>query len=176
MALDITGLIIIALFFIRGYTRGLIVAAFSVIAILLGILCALKLSQSLATWMLAHGYTTTGWAPMLSYLILFVGVVLVVRIVAKMLQKAIETIKLGLLDKLAGGILYGILGAVLYSSILWIGARMNMFSPELVATSKTYPWLSQVAPHFFSFAGNLLPFAKDVFGKLQEFFDKVGQK
>jgi membrane protein required for colicin V production len=176
MALDITGLIIIALFFIRGYTRGLIVVAFSVIAILLGILCALKLSQSLATWMLEHGYTTAGWAPMLSYLILFVGVVLVVRLIAKMLQKALETLKLGIFNKLAGGLLYGLLGAVLYSSILWIGARMNMFSPELVASSKTYYWLSQLAPWFFSMAGNLLPFAKDVFGKLQQFFDAVGKK
>ncbi len=175
MALDITGLIIIALFFIRGYTRGLIVAAFSVIAILLGILCALKLSQSLATWMLAHGYTTSGWAPMLSYLILFVGVVLIVRIIAKMLQKAVEGVMLGSVNKLAGGLLYGILGAVLYSSILWIGARMNMFTPELIASSKTYPWLSKLAPWFFAAAGHLLPFAKDVFAKLQEFFDKVGK-
>ena len=175
MALDITGLIIIALFFIRGYTRGLIVAAFSVLAILLGILCALKLSQSLATWMLEHGYTTAGWAPMLSYLILFVGMVLVVRLIAKMLQKALETMALGIFNKLAGGLLYALLGTVLYSSILWIGARMHMFSPELIASSKTYPWLSQVAPWFFNGAGHLLPFAKDVFGKLQEFFDKVGK-
>ncbi len=176
MALDVTGLILIILFFIRGYTRGLIVAAFSVLAILLGILCALKLSQSLATWMLAHGYTTAGWAPMLSYLILFVGVVLLVRLIAKMLQKALETMMLGIFNKLAGGLLYALLGAVLYSSILWIGARMNMFSPELIAASKTYPWLSKLAPWFFEAAGHLLPFAKDVFAKLQEFFDKVGQK
>jgi len=176
MALDITGLIIIALFFIRGFSRGLVVAAFSVLAILLGILCALKLSQSLATWMLEHGYTTSGWAPVLSYLILFVGVVLVVRLLAKMLQKFLEGIMLGLVNKLAGGILYALLGAVLWSSILWIGAKAHFFSPELIATSKTYPWLSELAPKFFAAAGLLLPFAKDVFEKLQHFFDAVGKK
>lgn len=176
MALDVTGLIIILLFFIRGYTRGLIVAAFSVIAILLGVLCALKLSQSFAAWMLAHGYLTSGWAPMLSYIILFVGVVLLVRLFAKMLQKAVEGMMLGTVNKLAGGLLYAFLGAVLWSSILWIGGRMNMYSPELIASSKTYASLSGLAPWFFSFAGNLLPFAKDVFGNLQQFFDQINKK
>lgn len=176
MALDVTGLIIIALFFIRGYTRGLIVAAFSVIAILLGVLCALKLSQSLAAWMLMKGYLTSAWAPALSYIILFVAVVLAVRLIAKMLQKAVEGMMLGTVNKVFGGILYAFLGAVLWSSMLWIGARMNMFSPELIATSKTYSWLSQLAPWFFGFAGNLLPFAKDVFGNLQHFFDAVNKK
>jgi len=173
MALDVTALIIIALFFIRGYMRGLIVAAFSVIAILLGILCALKLSQSLATWMLEKGYTTSGWAPVLSYVLLFTIVVLAVRLLARMIQKAAEGMMLGTVNKLAGGLLYALLAAVLWSSFLWIGAHLGVFSPELIASSKTYPWLSKLAPWFFGFAGHLLPFAKDVFEKLGHFFEAV---
>ena len=176
MALDVTGLIIILLFFIRGFSRGLIVAAFSVIAILLGLLVALRLSQSLATWMLEKGYTTSGWAPVLSYVVLFVGVVLLVRLLAKMVQRLAEGMMLGIVNKLAGGLLYAFLGAVLYSSVLWIGARANMISPEMIAASKTYSWLSGLAPWFFSFAGHILPFAKDVFANLQHFFDSVGKK
>ena len=176
MAIDITGLILLSLFFIRGYTKGLIVAAFSVIAILLGVVCALKLSQSFAAWLLEKGYTTPAWAPALSYVILFVGVVLVVRLIAKLLQKAVEGLMLGIFNKLAGGLLYTVLGAVLYSSMLWLGTRMNMFSPELIASSKAYTFFTALAPRFFSLAGHLLPFAKDVFSGLQRFFDGVGSK
>jgi len=173
MALDVTALIIIGLFFIRGYMRGLIVAAFSVMAILLGILCALKLSQSLATWMLEKGYTTSGWAPVLSYILLFTIVVLAVRLLARMIQKAAEGMMLGTVNKLAGGLLYAFLAAVLWSSFLWIGAHLGVFSPELITSSKTYPFLSNLAPGFFGFAGHLLPFAKDVFEKLGHFFEAV---
>lgn len=176
MAIDVTGLIIIGLFFYRGYTRGLIVAAFSVLAILLGMLCALKMSQSFGAWLLAHGYTTAGWAPFVSYIVLFVGVVILVRLIAKMLQSAVESIMLGTVNKLAGGLLYGLLGAVVWSSILWLCGKMNVFSPELIAQSKTYSWMSQIAPWFFGFAGHLLPFAKDVFGNLTHFFDEVNKK
>lgn len=176
MALDVTGLIIIAVFFIRGYTRGFIVATFSVLAILLGILCALKLSQSFGAWLLEKGYTTATWAPMVSYLVLFTGVVLLVRMVAKMIKSAMSTLKLGELDKAGGGLLYGLAGAIVWSSVLWMGAKMNMFGPELIAASKTYPFMSQLAPGFFAGAGHLLPFAKDVFSNLSHFFDQVQKK
>ena len=176
MALDVAGLIVILLFFIRGYMKGIIVAAFSVLAILLGIVCALKLSQTLAAWMLEHGYATSGWAPLISYVVLFTVIVLVVRLIAKMIQKAVEGMMLGAVNKIAGGALYAFLGTVLWSSALWIGSRMHMIPQETIDASKTYTVLSAVAPWFFGVAGHLLPFAKDTFSNLQHFFDTVNQK
>ena len=176
MVLDVTGIILIVLFFIRGYTKGIIVAAFSALAILLGILVALKLSQSFATWMLAKGFITSGWAQVISYAVLFIGVVLAVRLIANLLQKAVEGLMLGIVNKLIGGLLYAFLGAVLWSSFLWIGTRMNMITPETIVTSKTYHWLSGIAPWFFEMAGKLLPFVKNTFSGLEHFFDAVNQK
>ena len=176
MVLDVIGIILIILFFIRGYTRGIIVAAFSVIAILLGILCALKLSQSFASWMLAKGYISSGWAQVISYIVLFIVVVLIVRLIAKLLQKAVEGMMLGVVNKLIGGLLYAFLGAVLWSSLLWIGTKMNMITPETIASSKTYHIIAGLAPWFFEMAGKLLPFVKDTFSNLEHFFDTVNQK
>src|SRR5271170_6830443 len=98
MVLDVIGIILILLFFIRGYSRGFILAAFSVLAILLGILCALKLSQALSTWLLARGYVTSGWVQVISYILLFVGVVLIVHLIARMLQKVVEGLMLGFVN------------------------------------------------------------------------------
>ena len=173
MALDIIGLILIILFFIRGYMKGLIVAAFSVLAILLGILCALKLSQALSAWMLAKGYVSSGWVQVVSYLVLFIGVFLLVTLIAKLIEKAVEGIMLGVVNKVIGGILYAFLGAVLWSSLLWIGSHMHIITPEIIAASKTYSWLSRLAPWFFEQAGKLLPFVKDTFEKLERFFDSI---
>jgi membrane protein required for colicin V production len=173
MALDIAGLVIILLFFIRGYMKGFIVAAFSVVAILLGLLCALKLSQSFATWLLVNDYVSSPWAQVVSYLVLFIGVVLLVRLIGKIIEKAVEGIMLGIINKLIGGVLYAFLGAVLWSSLLWIGAKAHIISAETIATSKSYASLSELAPWFFRQAGNLMPFVKDTFAKLEHFFDTV---
>ena len=176
MALDVTGIILILLFFIRGYMKGFVVAAFSVIAILLGVLCALKLSASFAAWLLAHGYISSGWAQVISYSVLFIGVVIVVRLVARLIEKALQGMMLGMVNKLVGGLLYAFMGAVLWSSFLWIGAKMGMITPETIATSKTYTSLVNIAPWFCEKAGSLMPFIKDAFDKLQHFFDNVNQQ
>lgn len=176
MILDVTGLILIILFFIRGYMRGFILAAFSVVAILLGIICALKLSHAFAAWLLANGYITSGWAQLVSYIVLFIVVVLLVRLIANLIQKAMEGMLLGVVNKLAGGLLYVFLGIVLWSSVLWIGSKMNIITAETISTSKTYTWVSGIAPWFCEQVGKLWPFVKDTFSDLQHFFDTLNQK
>ncbi len=176
MALDIVGIILIILFFIRGYMKGLIIAVFSVLAILLGVLCSLKLSASFSGWLQEKGYASSGWVQVISYLVLFVGVVLIVWLIAKLIEKAVEGIALGMVNKMVGGLLYAFLGAVLWSSFLWIGNRMHLIAPETIAASKTYSWLSRLAPWFFEQAGKMIPYVKDTFSSLEHFFDGVNHK
>ncbi len=176
MILDVIGIILIVLFFIRGYMKGFILAAFSVLAILLGIICALKLSQSFAAWMLAKGYVSSGWVQVVSYVLLFIVVVIIVRLIGKIIENAFEALMLGIVNRLIGGLLYAFLGAVLWSSLLWIGSRMHIITPETIAASHTYGRLSLLAPWFFEQVGKLLPFAKDTFSNLEHFFDTINQK
>jgi len=139
----------------------------------LGIVVSLKLSQSLASWMLEKGFTTSGWAPVLAYVILFVGIVIVVNLIARMLQKAIEGMMLGIFNRIAGGLLYLAVGILIWSTLVWMASKINIISPELVATSKTYIFFVSAAPWFFGILGQMLPFIKDTFTGLQQFFDKI---
>jgi membrane protein required for colicin V production len=176
MSLDVITLIVIIAFFMRGYSRGIIVATFSVAAILLGVLVSLKLSQSFAAWLLAHNYISSGWAQVAAYFILFTGVVLLVRMLAKVMEKAAEGMLLGTVNKLAGGLLYVCMGAILWSSLLWLGARAQLIPAPAIAESRSYPWLAELAPWFFHQAGKLMPFVQDTFVGLEQFFDTINSK
>lgn len=175
MTLDIIGITLLIIFFIRGYMKGIIVAAFSVLAVLLGVICALKLSQLFATWMMENGWASSGWAQLLSYVVLFLGVMLLVRLVGKAIETSLEAMMLGFANRVIGGLLFMAITAVVWSSLLWIGTKMMLISPETIAASKTYTYFEPIAPWTFEHVGKLLPFAKDVFTKLQEFFDQVNQ-
>jgi membrane protein required for colicin V production len=175
MTLDIIGITLLIIFFIRGYMKGIIVAAFSVLAVLLGVVCALKLSQLFAAWLMEKGWVTSGWAQLLSYVVLFIGVMLLVRLVGKAVQSSVEAVMLGTVNRIIGGLLFMGITAVVWSSLLWIGTKMMLISPETIAASKTYTYFEPVAPWAFEHIGKLLPFARDVFDKLQEFFDTVNQ-
>lgn len=164
------------LFFIRGYMKGIIVAVFAVLSILLGIICALKLSGVLASWLLELHLVNSGWGQLISYAILFIGVVLIVRLIARAIQSTLHLAMLGWLNGLIGGLLYAFLAAVVFSSVLWISNQMHLLSPETIAYSKTYVYIAPLAPWVFDHIGTLLPFAKNVFSDLQHFFDHVNQQ
>jgi membrane protein required for colicin V production len=173
MTLDVIGITLLIIFFIRGYMKGVIVAAFSLLAVVLGVICALKLSEVFGSWLLKEGYVSSGWAQLLSYVVLFVGVMLLVRLVGKAIETSLEAVMLGFANKVIGGILYMAIVAIVWSSLLWIGTKMTLIKPETMTASKTYTYFEPIAPWVFERIGKVRPFAKDVFGDLQEFFDSI---
>ncbi len=176
MGLDIAGLLLIVLFFVRGYMKGLVVALFSFVAILLGLAVSLRLSQGFASWLLEKGYAGSGWAPVIAYVVLFAGVVIAVNIIARMIQKALEGLMLGVVNKMAGGVFYAILGLILWSSLLWLADKIHLIPTDTLAASKTAPWFLTLAPWFFETLGRVLPFVKDTFANLTHYFDAVNNK
>lgn len=175
MALDIIGLILITLFFIRGYMKGIIVAVFSMLAILLGIIVSLKLSAKVAALLLERHIVTSGWAPLVSYVILFAGVFILVRLLAKAISSVTKAATLGWLNGLVGGALYGFMAAVVWSSVLWICTQMQLIDQPTLSASKTYPYLSKLAPWVFDKIGAVWPMVKDIFAELKQFFDNVNK-
>lgn len=173
MALDIIGISLILIFFIRGYMKGIIVAVFAMLAIVLGIICSLKLSSLLATYLLEKHIVTSGWAQLASYVVIFIGIVFLVRLLAKAIESSFEAVMLGWVNKGIGGLLYAAMATMVWSSFLWIANRMQLIEPDTIAASKTYPYLSQVAPWVFEHIGKLWPMVKDIFHDLGTFFDKV---
>ncbi len=174
--IDFLGVIIIALSFFKGWRKGIVVALCSLLGVIVGMLAALKLSGAFAGWLLAHEWVTSAWAQIIAYILLFLGVLWLVRIIAKAIETAIKAAMLGLINRLIGGILYAFIGAFIWSSLLWIANRAHLIAPETLAASKTYAWLEPIAPWVFAHIGMVLPFAKDVFSDLSHFFDGVNQK
>lgn len=157
----------------RGYMKGIIVAVFSLLAVVLGVLCALKLSERLAAYLLEQGYVSTGWAQIVAYIILFTGVMLLVKMIAKAIESAMKAVMLGWVNKALGGLIYAGLGVVICSTFLWLGREVQLIKPEQIAASKTYEYIEPVAPMVADKVGFVVPMVKNVFGDLSLFFDNV---
>jgi hypothetical protein len=69
--------------------------------------------------------------------------------------------------------LYAFLIAMLWSSLLWIGTKMQLIKPETIANSVTYSFIYKLAPWVVHHIGTILPTAKTVFQDLEAFFTKV---
>ncbi|HKG68435.1 MAG TPA: CvpA family protein [Segetibacter sp.] len=171
MVVDIIFLILMVLAIYKGISRGFIVAVFSLIAFIVGVAAALKLSATVATHL--HEKMNLGgpWLPILSFLVVFVCVVLVVRWGAGLVKKAASILFLGWIDTLAGIILYVLLYLMVFSVILFYASRIHLITPEVQAASKTYSYIEPFGPKVMSLVGKALPFFNHMFSDLTRFFD-----
>src|SRR6186713_2855235 len=106
MIIDILVVIILVMAIVKGIRRGLIIALFSVIAYIAGIAAAMKLSVTVADYLKDSVNVSAQWMPVLSFAIVFIGVILLVRWLANLLERVIELALLGWVNKLGGALLY----------------------------------------------------------------------
>lgn len=113
--LDIILVCIAALFLLRGFFRGLVQEVLSLIAVVLAVVLASNFSHLLHPHLALYidSEMTVG---VLSYTLIFVGVLVFVWVLAKLIRTALEISLLGWVDRTAGA-LFGLLEGVLIALV-----------------------------------------------------------
>lgn len=176
MAIDIIFLILMILAVFKGMSRGFIVAVFSLLAFIIGLAAALKLSATVARHL--HEKMNLGgyWLPVLSFLIVFIAVSFIIRWAAGLIKKTAGVLFLGWIDTLAGILLYVFMYCMIFSVALFFAARIHVITPETQAASKTYSFIEPFGPRVMSFVGKALPFFSHMFSDLGSYFDGIAHK
>jgi membrane protein required for colicin V production len=150
--LDIVLLAFAALFIIRGLMKGFIISLATLAGLVLGIYAAVYFSGIMSNFLVEKFHPSATWLHILSFSLTFLVVMLGVILIGKLVEKAVDTLKLGLANKLAGG-LFGLVKAVLIASILLFiieGFDKNekLITKEVKQKSylhdpvvKVFPWL-----------------------------------
>ena len=176
MVIDIILFILLVIAVIKGISRGFIVAMFSFLAIIIGVAAAMKLSYIAANWLQQSFNINGNWLPVLSFLLVLLGVILLVRWVANLIQGAINIAMLGWLNKLGGIILYLLIYLFVYSIILFYLTKMEILATETIAASRTYNLIEPFGPKAVDILGSIIPFFKNVFEQLSSFFETIAGK
>lgn len=176
MVIDI--LIAIALIFaiIKGYQQGLVVALFSVLAFIIGIAAAMKLSAIVAGYIGKSVKISDQWLPVISFIIVFLIVVLLIRWGAKLIQKTVQFAMLGWLNRLGGILLFCGLYILIFSVIIFYAEQISLIKPETIDASVSYPYIKPWGPKVIDGFGKIIPLFKGMFQDLQEFFGNVSDK
>lgn len=173
MFIDIVFLILILIACVKGYSKGFIIALFSIVGFIAGLAAALKLSAYVAA-KLSGTFSTSGkWLPFISFLLVFIAVVVLVNLGAKLIQKSLELVMLGWLNRIAGILLFALLYSIFFSIFLFYAVQLHFISPETIAASATYPYLQPLGPAVINSLGTIIPAFKNMFGQLQEFFGRM---
>lgn len=174
--IDIICAILIALAVWKGYSRGLIVAVFSFVAVVAGLAAAIKLSYVAAEWMRSNTNISGEWVPLLSFIVVMLIVILLVRWLANLVEAAFKVAMLGWINRLGGIILYVLLYMAIFSIVLFYATQMGILKNESIESSKTYSIIMPWGPKIMDAISAVIPLFKDMFSDLEDFFGNIGEK
>jgi membrane protein required for colicin V production len=173
MVIDLAFFVLMILAVLKGYSKGLIVAVFSLVAFIVGLAAAVKLSAVVAGWLGTQVSVSNQWIPILSFALVFLGVVLLVKMGAKMIEKTIQFVMLGWVNKLGGILFFCILYIIIMSIVIFYAEQLKIITASTIKASKTYDFVQPFGPKVINGIGSVIPIFKDLFGQLQSFFDGV---
>ncbi len=176
MIIDIVFALVMILALFKGLRKGFIVGIFSLLAFIIGLAAALKLSAIVAAYLSKNVVNATKWLPFISFLLVFIVVILLVSLGARLIKKTIEFALLGWLDRLGGMILYIIIYTIIFSVILFFTEKILLVKPNVIADSVVYKYISPWGPRVINNLGKIIPLFKDMFSQLETFFAGVAQK
>lgn len=175
MLLDIIYAVIIVFAFYKGYQRGLIVGLFSLVAIIIGIAAAMKLSTVVAGYIGKAVKVSDQWLPVISFVVVFIIVLLLIKLGANIIEKMAESILLGWANKLGGILLYAAIYTIIFSVFLFYAGQINLLKPDTINKSVTYSFVQPWGPKAIDSFGYIIPIFKDLFGELETFFGGVAK-
>lgn len=82
-------------------------------------------------------------------------------------------VMLGWVNRIAGLILYALLYSILFSIFLFYATQLHFIKTETIAASQAYPYLQPLGPKVINSLGTVIPFFKDMFSSLEQFFEKL---
>ena len=176
MIVDILAAVCLGLAIFKGISKGFVVALCSLLAWVVGLAAALKLSAVVATYLGRNTGITGQWLPFASFLIVFVIVVLLVRLLAAAIEKALQAAMLGWANRLAGVVLYAVLYFTILSILLFYADKLQLLPANIAAQSVTYAYIAPWGPWLMEVLGMLVPWFRNMFDQLSHFFEEVAKK
>lgn len=176
MLIDIVFILLLFLAVIKGYSRGFIIAIFSFLSFIIGLAAAMKFSVIVGQWLSDSININGKWLPIIAFILVMLIVGFIVRWCAMLIERSLQLMMLGFINKLAGILLYAALYTLVFSVILFYAVKMQLLKPETIASSRFYrfiqPWGSKVIDSF----GFIIPWFKNMFSELTDFFQQVADK
>lgn len=176
MTIDVLFLLFMVLAVFRGIRHGFIISVCSALAILLGLAAAIRLSASVAGRASASAHLSSRWVPVLAFLAIFLVVVILVRLGARLVEKAVDVAMMGWLNKLAGVVLYALLYTIILSVLLFYAVQLQLVGAKTLRSSMIYPiirpWGRVVIDEF----GKFVPWFEGMFARLEDFFSRFDRR
>ena len=155
--LDVVLLLPLLVGLVRGLMRGLISEIIAIVVVILGVVGAKLWAPAFSKWILAQFAWPQGVCDVVAYTLIFLGIAIVLSILARLLTKFMRAIHLGWANRLFGGVFgvckYGLLVLI----VVFIMQKTNesfhwLDESPVVKSSVVYPQMVKATNAILSFS------------------------
>ena len=160
----------------KGFSKGFILQLSTLAALLLGIFGAIHFSDFTANLLTDNFNVSNQYLHIISFAITFIAIVIIVHLLARLIEKLIQAIALGFVNRLLG-IVFGVAKVAFIISIILVlvnkaNEKYNFLPEDKVEQSMLYEPLSEFAPMIFPYL-NFEDIKEDLQKKEEEAKEKI---
>lgn len=163
--LDLLAGTILIIAFLQGYRNGLIKALISFFSLLIGVVLAFQFAGFVAVQLKEYTNITSYWLPFISFLLVLLVVMIVLRWATRLLQQTADWLMLGWLNKLLGMVLYTLIYGTILSAFIYFMSLLGVVEKSKMEASISYDYLAKWWPYFMAKLNQWLPFIKETLGQ-----------
>ena len=171
--LDLLAGTVLILALLQGYRNGLIKAIISFFSLMIGVVLAFQFAGFIASQLKIYTKITSYWLPFISFIIVLIGVMLILRWMTGLLQQTADWLMLGWLNKLLGMALYILIYGTILSALIYFMALFGVIENSTMDAALSYSYLAKWWPYFMAKLSELLPFIKQT---LAQFSNQLQEK
>jgi membrane protein required for colicin V production len=156
----------------NGFRKGLVIELATLAAFLIAILACLSLTHSLL--ILVKPYTgDSKWVPFVCYLFIFVAAYVLVLWIGKLIEKVVQIVQLGLVNRLLGMLFSLVKVCFFISLVFWMADLVHLIPSDAKEHSYTWQALHSFAADTIRYISNHIPFVKGEIEQIEKYFDHV---
>lgn len=137
-ALDIVILAVFVFGFVKGLMSGFFRQVVSIVGFLVGLLVASLLYTTFGDWLAPHIGTDVSVSRPVAFVLIWIGVPLLLSLLAFLLTKLVETVKLGGVNRLAGALVASVKYLLFLSCLLNVADRIQLIPEDQEKSSYLY--------------------------------------
>jgi len=152
----------------KGYQTGLLIQLITFIAFIIAVVTAFNLCQLGVIKLKAWFDLSNSFLPVLSFILIFIGVLIAIILLGKFLTSVLHQSLLGSVDQYAGALVGILKTAFGLGCLLWLLEKSGLKIPaEYTDESFVYLWLTEYSPSVIKLLGKIIPF-EDIMIKVEE--------
>lgn len=156
-----------------GFRKGLLLEIVGILAFVLGIIGGFKLMELGMTYLDDYFEDFDHLLPFISFLVIFLAILLLVNLVGKAVKKVMDMTLLGGVDKFAGAVVGLAKWAIGLSLVLWLTQNFGIVLPGQDEDLVLYPYLAELGPNLIKSMSVILPFAEEMIESIKELISPV---